>query len=142
MCAFQGEKPLTNRLLVADAVTLTLQVVIAGKPLIEERGHITGFAIVRLSHSALLPPGQPNSNITCLYSLYRHPLSLSAGSERFTLLHSRPSSTAGGYCPECPGLLSEKRTQQQTTYCRSDRSSFHPRIVSLRWSCRQHFYLA
>ena len=48
-------------LLVADAVTLALQVVIAGKPLIEERGHITGFTVVRLSHSVLLPPGQPNS---------------------------------------------------------------------------------
>ena len=37
-------------LLVADAVTLTFQIIVTGKPLIEEGRHVTGFFVVRLSH--------------------------------------------------------------------------------------------
>lgn len=82
------------------------------------------------------------ANTTCLCSLYRHPPSLSAGSGRFTLLRSRTSSAAEGYCPGCPGHLAEKQVQRQTTYCRSDRSSFHLMIYWMCQSCRQQFFLA
>ena len=37
-------------LLVANAVTLTFQIIVTGKPLIEEGRHVTGFFVVRLSH--------------------------------------------------------------------------------------------
>ena len=46
---------LTLSLLVANAVTLTFQIIVTGKPLIEEGCHITGFFIVRLFHKVLLP---------------------------------------------------------------------------------------
>ena len=31
--------------LISDAVTLTLQIVVTGKPFVEESGHITGFFV-------------------------------------------------------------------------------------------------
>ena len=42
--------PLTNLVMVTDAVTLTFQIIVTGKPLIEEGRHVTGFFVVRLSH--------------------------------------------------------------------------------------------
>ena len=38
--------------LISNAVTLTLQIVVTGKPLVEESGHITGFFVIRLSHKS------------------------------------------------------------------------------------------
>ena len=38
--------------MVADAVTLTLQIIVTGKPFVEESGHITGFFVIRLSHKS------------------------------------------------------------------------------------------
>ena len=38
--------------MISDAVTLTFQIIVTGKPLIEESGHITGFFVIRLSHKS------------------------------------------------------------------------------------------
>ena len=38
--------------MIADAVTLTFQIIVTGKPLVEESGHITGFFVIRLSHKS------------------------------------------------------------------------------------------
>ena len=59
--------------MVADAVTLALQVVIAGKPLIEESGHVTGFFMIRLSHNSSFPDSR---TVHILYSQYNYTAAL------------------------------------------------------------------
>ena len=51
---FWVKSPLTNVFLIADAVAFAFKIIVTGKPLIEEGRHISGFFIVRLSHSVLL----------------------------------------------------------------------------------------
>ena len=55
--------------LVADAVTLTLQIIVTGKPLIEESGHVTGFFVIRLSHKSSFPDSR---TAHILYSQYNY----------------------------------------------------------------------
>lgn len=61
---------------------------------------------------------------------------------QITFPRCRSSSTGEGRCPEYPGRLSERQSQRQTTYCRSDRSSFHPKFLLPGWICRRWFSLA
>ena len=53
--------PLTNALLVLDAVTIAIQIVIAGKALIEERRVLAAFSAFRLFHHSLLSGSRTNS---------------------------------------------------------------------------------
>lgn len=50
---------------LANAVTLTFQIIVTGKPLIEESCHITGFFIVRLFHKSSFL-GQSDNNFSCV----------------------------------------------------------------------------
>lgn len=51
--------------LITNAVTLTFQIIVTGKPLVEEGCHITGFFIVRLFHKSSFL-GQSDNNFSCV----------------------------------------------------------------------------
>ena len=59
--------------LVADAVTLTLQIIVTRKPLIEESGRVTGFFVIRLSHKSSFPDSR---TVHILYSQYNYTAAL------------------------------------------------------------------
>ena len=50
--------------LIANAVTFTFQIIVTGKPLIEEGCHITGLFIVRLFHKSSFL-GQSDNKFSC-----------------------------------------------------------------------------
>ena len=59
--------------MVADAVTLTLQIIVTGKPLVEESGRVTGFFVIRLSHKSSFPDSR---TVHILYSQYNYTAAL------------------------------------------------------------------